>query len=108
MRQRIRRCCPGTVLTPLRPHPCSFVPLCRIRALRFFRAIHQSPITIHLGRVSAVALLWATLSAAPLAANAATLIVTNTNDNGLGSLRQALAGAQNGDIIQFDPALNGQ
>src|SRR5438105_2623588 len=41
-------------------------------------------------------------------ANAATVIVTNTNDSGPGSLRQAIADAQNGDTIQFDPALNGQ
>src|SRR5947207_15662731 len=37
-----------------------------------------------------------------------TFIVTNTNDNGPGSLRQVLADAVDGDIIQFDPALNGQ
>src|SRR5436190_23951008 len=41
-------------------------------------------------------------------ANAATLIVTSTNDSGPGSLRQALADAQDGDTIQFDPSLNGQ
>jgi len=34
--------------------------------------------------------------------------VTNTNDNGPGSLRQALADANNGDIINFDPTLNGR
>jgi hypothetical protein len=34
--------------------------------------------------------------------------VTNTNDSGPGSLRQALADASNGDIIQFDPVLNGR
>src|SRR5262249_7773423 len=34
--------------------------------------------------------------------------VTNTNDSGPGSLRQALADANDGDTIQFDPALNGQ
>src|SRR6266850_6856061 len=38
----------------------------------------------------------------------ATIIVTNTNDSGPGSLRQALANAQDGDTIQFDPSLNGQ
>src|SRR5438105_7986515 len=38
----------------------------------------------------------------------ATLIVTTTNDSGSGSLRQALADAHNGDIIGFDPPLNGQ
>jgi predicted outer membrane repeat protein len=36
------------------------------------------------------------------------LIVTNLNDNGPGSLRQLLADAHDGDRIQFDPALNGQ
>src|SRR5436190_1359270 len=38
----------------------------------------------------------------------ATLIVTTTADTGPGSLRQALADAQDSDTIQFDPALNGQ
>ena len=41
-------------------------------------------------------------------ANAATITVTNTNDSGASSLRQALADANDGDMIQFDPALNGQ
>src|SRR5437762_33895 len=41
-------------------------------------------------------------------AKATTLIVTTTADSGPGSLRQALADAQDGDTIQFDPALNGQ
>jgi hypothetical protein len=39
---------------------------------------------------------------------ATTITVTNTNDSGPGSLRQALADANDGDTIQFDPALNGQ
>ena len=38
----------------------------------------------------------------------ATLIVTSTGDSGAGSLRQALADANDGDTIQFDAALNGQ
>ena len=38
----------------------------------------------------------------------ATIIVTNTNDSGPGSLRQALADVSNGGMIQFDPGLNGQ
>src|SRR5438477_11544594 len=38
----------------------------------------------------------------------ATIIVTTTADSGPGSLRQALADAQNGDTIGFDPLLNGQ
>jgi hypothetical protein len=37
-----------------------------------------------------------------------TTIVTNTNDSGPGSLRQALADAHEGDTINFDPSLNGQ
>jgi hypothetical protein len=36
---------------------------------------------------------------------ATTIIVTNTNDNGPGSLRQALADANNGDAINFDSCL---
>ena len=39
---------------------------------------------------------------------ATTLVVTTTADSGPGSLRQALADANNGDAIQFGPALNGQ
>ena len=34
--------------------------------------------------------------------------VTNTNDSGPGSLRQALADTNNGDTVIFDPALNGR
>jgi hypothetical protein len=37
-----------------------------------------------------------------------TTMVTNTNDSGPGSLRQALADAHAGDTINFDPALNGR
>lgn len=39
---------------------------------------------------------------------AATLVVTNTNDNGAGSLRQALLNAASGDTITFDLSLSGQ
>ncbi|CAD5944578.1 Leukotoxin [Planktothrix tepida] len=38
----------------------------------------------------------------------ANLIVTNLNDNGIGSLREAIAQAQSGDIIQFDSSLANQ
>ena len=41
------------------------------------------------------------LYAVALAAHGATITVTNTNDNGPGSLRQALANANNGDTINF-------
>jgi hypothetical protein len=36
------------------------------------------------------------------------ILVTSTADSGPGSLRDAIAGASDGDTIQFDPALNGQ
>jgi hypothetical protein len=36
------------------------------------------------------------------------IVVTNTNDSGPGSLRDALAMANDGDTIDFDPSLNGQ
>src|SRR5215831_13608019 len=42
------------------------------------------------------------------AASAATITVINTNDNGPGSLRQALVDANDGDTINFDPSLKGQ
>ena len=41
------------------------------------------------------------LYAAALPVHAATIIVTNTNDSGPGSLRQALAVANDGDRIIF-------
>ena len=37
-----------------------------------------------------------------------TLIVTNTNDSGPGSLRQTIIDAVDGDAIQFDPSIAGQ
>jgi hypothetical protein len=40
-------------------------------------------------------------AATAMSAHAATITVTNTNDNGPGSLRQALANANNGDRINF-------
>src|SRR5215475_1503655 len=43
-----------------------------------------------------------------LSTQAATMTVTNTNDSGAGSLRQALADAVNGDTINFNSSLNGQ
>jgi hypothetical protein len=39
---------------------------------------------------------------------AGTLTVTNTADDGPGSLRQLIGTAAAGDVIQFDPTLNGQ
>ncbi|HKH19868.1 MAG TPA: choice-of-anchor Q domain-containing protein, partial [Gammaproteobacteria bacterium] len=43
-----------------------------------------------------------------LTTEAATITVTNTNDIGAGSLRQAIADASDGDTIDFDPSLGGQ
>ena len=37
-----------------------------------------------------------------ISAHATTIIVINTNDSGPGSLRQAIADAQNGDTIVFN------
>jgi hypothetical protein len=45
---------------------------------------------------------------ASLSAQAAVLTVTNTDDSGIGSLRDTIDVAQAGDTIQFDAALNGQ
>ena len=39
---------------------------------------------------------------------ASTITVTNTNDSGAGSLRQAIASAVSGDTIKFSPSLSGQ
>src|SRR6267142_2431793 len=46
--------------------------------------------------------------AVAIPAHAAAITVTNTNDSGPGSLRQALVDANNGDMINFDAALKGQ
>jgi hypothetical protein len=50
----------------------------------------------------------ALVCAGAIPAQATTITVINTNDSGPGSLRQALADANNGDTINFDPALKGQ
>jgi hypothetical protein len=42
------------------------------------------------------------------AAQANIITVTNTNDSGPGSLRQALVDSQDGDTVDFDPLLKGQ
>src|SRR5437016_2051876 len=62
-----------------------------------------------LGGLQLFALLCAaTAGAEYLRGRAATIIVTTTADSGPGSLRAAIAAANDGDTIQFDPALNGQ
>ena len=52
-------------------------------------------------RTATVAIALLLLIAATMSAHAATITVTNTDDSGPGSLRQALANANNGDIINF-------
>src|SRR5437870_237232 len=52
--------------------------------------------------------LFALFCAAMANIEAATLTVTDTNDSGPGSLRQALTDVADGDTIRFDAALNGQ
>ena len=56
-----------------------------------------------------LAAIWVSLlCAVAIAAHADTITVTNTNDSGPGSLRQALVDANNGDMINFDAELKGQ
>jgi len=50
----------------------------------------------------------AVLCALATSAHGNIITVANTNDSGPGSLRQALADANDGDTIAFDPALKGQ
>ena len=57
-------------------------------------------------RVDAVCVLL--FCAIAIAARATSITVTSTDDSGPGSLRQALADANDGDVINFDPSLNGQ
>src|SRR6476646_6615035 len=59
--------------------------------------------------VAGLGILWPTvLPAQRVRSPANIIIVTNTNDSGPGSFRQALADVEDGDTIQFDSALNGQ
>src|SRR6476659_4920847 len=50
----------------------------------------------------------AVLCALATSAHGNIITVANTNDSGPGSLRPALADANDGDTIDFDPALKGQ
>src|ERR1051325_6624305 len=56
-----------------------------------------------------LAFIMGMLGAQPVAhVHAATFIVTNTNDSGPGSLRQAIDDASSSDTITFDSSLSGQ
>ena len=55
-----------------------------------------------------IAIFVSLLCAIGISAHATTINVTNTNDSGLGSLRQALVDSHDGDTIDFDPSLKGQ
>ena len=61
---------------------------------------------------SRIVLILITLLCAAMAsvqsASVAIIVVTNINDSGPGSLRQALVDANDGDTINFDPSLKGQ
>ena len=59
-------------------------------------------------KLSALIFSTAIFAVASLSAQAAVLTVTNTDDSGIGSLRDTIDVAQAGDTIQFDAALNGQ
>src|ERR1043166_6421323 len=76
----------------------------------------SSTIKTHLLRGAFYLLLVSALCVIPLALAqrtttkgnrpATTITVTNGNDSGSGSLRQALADAQDGDTINFEPSVN--
>src|SRR6266436_1802536 len=72
--------------------------------MRLFRCHSRAP---SLPGSLVLAVLCVTMAGAG-STQAATLTVTTTADNGVGSLRAAIAAANDGDTIQFDPALNGQ
>jgi hypothetical protein len=62
--------------------------------------VHDSPL-----RHAALYLIPVLLSCFSLG-SAATITVTNTNDSGIGSLRQAISDSFPGDTIDFDSSLN--
>ena len=58
-------------------------------------------LSVAMARATTFAIGMLLLYAVALPVHAATITVTNTNDSGPGSLRQALANANNGDRINF-------
>lgn len=59
-------------------------------------------------RLKCAAVALSLLAVSGLSALAATFTVTNPNDSGPGSLRDAISAAASGDKINFAPSLNGQ
>jgi len=61
---------------------------------------HASIFALTLGLGLALTMLWLLSGGLPIA-QATTYTVTNTNDSGVGSFRQAIADAASGDTIDF-------
>ena len=77
-------------------------PLIKVKTMLLFRSCNSVAIPWGRKRVSnikAAAICLSLTCAAGLFASPTTIIVTNTNDNGAGSLRQALVDANDGDTI---------
>ena len=66
-----------------------------------FRATRKKSSVALVALLSAAFIVAAAVAGGPAAA-ANTLTVTNTNDSGAGSLRQAIADAASGDTINFN------
>lgn len=68
------------------------------------KSLQKASLLANFCLVFTLALIWTVA----ISAHANIITVTNTNDSGPGSLRQALVDANNGDTIDFNSALKGQ